>query len=369
MAERRNAQRSRTLKGGKILFNNRRSVISCTVRNLSTEGAHLQVDSALGIPAFFDLALDGEGATRPCDVIWKADNRLGVAFGRPASVPAQARHRADDKASAEASAAGAVRGDLLSLRAALDEVPIGIVLLDAKLRAQFINRAFRAMWHLPDAKAESRPAFVTLMYHGRDTRAYDVPDSEVDRYVEARVAHVREGKANPLDLRLTSGEIIRFQCTSLPAGGRMLSYTDVTDIVRRADELERVRAALDNLEQGIVLLDEKLDVQFINAACRTTWRISDERAAAKPPFADLVADARQTGIFGMTGDALEIYIAQRIARVRAGDPRPMDLRHQDGRIIRSTCSVLPNGGRMLSYFDVTDLVRRADDARKVALQP
>jgi hypothetical protein len=35
---------------------------------------------------------------------------------------------------------------------------------------------------------------------------------------------------------------------------------------------------------------------------------------------------------------------QRIARVRAGDPRPMDIRHQDGRIIRSQCSVLPNGG-------------------------
>jgi hypothetical protein len=62
----------------------------------------------------------------------------------------------------------------------------------------------------------------------------------------------------------------------------------------------------------------------------------------------------------MTGDALEIFIAQRIARVRAGDPRPMDIRHQDGRIMRSTCNVLPNGGRMLSYFDVTDLVRRAD---------
>jgi hypothetical protein len=37
--------------------------------------------------------------------------------------------------------------------------------------------------------------------------------------------------------------------------------------------------------------------------------------------------------------------------------------------MRSTCNVLPNGGRMLSYFDVTDLVRRADDAREVALQP
>ena len=38
---------------------------------------------------------------------------------------------------------------------------------------------------------------------------------------------------------------------------------------------------------------------------------------------------------------------------------------QDGRIIRSQCSVVPSSGRMLTYTDVTDLVRRADDARKL----
>ncbi len=67
----------------------------------------------------------------------------------------------------------------------------------------------------------------------------------------------------------------------------------------------------------------------------------------------------------MVGDALEVYIAQRLARVRAGDPRPMDIRHQDGRIIRRHCNVLSNGGRMLTYTNVTDLVRQTDDVRKL----
>ncbi len=76
------------------------------------------------------------------------------------------------------------------LRAALDEVRCGIVVLDRELRAQFINRAFRRMWRLPDAKADSKPAFVALMYHGRDTRAYQVPPDRLDAYVAERVAHV-----------------------------------------------------------------------------------------------------------------------------------------------------------------------------------
>src|ERR1700761_8739702 len=70
--------------------------------------------------------------------------------------------------------------ELLDLRAALNDLPNGIVLLDAELRAQFINRAFRRMWRLPDEKADSKPPFVSLMYYGRDTRAYEVPESALD---------------------------------------------------------------------------------------------------------------------------------------------------------------------------------------------
>jgi diguanylate cyclase (GGDEF)-like protein len=52
--------------------------------------------------------------------------------------------------------------------------------------------------------------------------------------------------------------------------------------------------------------------------------------------------------------------------VRAGDPTPVDIPHSDGRIIRSQCAVLPNGGRMVTYTDVTDLVRRADHFQLLA---
>ena len=58
--------------------------------------------------------------------------------------------------------------ELTSLRAALDQSEVGVVLLDSEMRAQFINRAFRRLWRLPDEVAERKPAFVGLMYHGRE---------------------------------------------------------------------------------------------------------------------------------------------------------------------------------------------------------
>ena len=38
------------------------------------------------------------------------------------------------------------------------------------------------------------------------------------------------------NINLTSGEVLRFSCTALPDGGRMLSYTPITDLVRHSDD-------------------------------------------------------------------------------------------------------------------------------------
>jgi diguanylate cyclase (GGDEF)-like protein len=268
--------------------------------------------------------------------------------------------------SGEGAGSDLVGGELSALRAALDQVAFGVVLLDAELRAQFINRTFRKMWRLADAKADSKPAFVALMYHGRDTRAYAVPADELDAYVAERVARVQAGDAKPIDLRLANGEVIRFQCTVLPAGGRMLSYTYVTDIVRHSDELKLLSTALDRVDQGITLLDSQLNVQFMNRAVRELWKISDVQAARKPSLVELINDAHFTHTYAAPPEQLDALIARRIALVRAGDPTPVDLRVADGRIIRSQCAVLPGGGRMLTYADVTDLVRNAEELERLA---
>jgi PAS domain-containing protein len=123
-----------------------------------------------------------------------------------------------------------------SLSAALDQVDIGIVLLDTETRAVFINRAFRAYFSLPDAKADSKPPFVALMYHGRDTGAYELPEDELNAYIARRMEMVRTGDATPINIKLADGKVLRFACTVLPDGGRMLSYTPVTDLIRYTDD-------------------------------------------------------------------------------------------------------------------------------------
>jgi hypothetical protein len=80
MTERRTTQRQRRLHGGKIIFNDNSSVISCVVRDLSKTGARLGVASPVGIPEWFDLRIDRNGASYPAKVAWRSGDQIGVMF-------------------------------------------------------------------------------------------------------------------------------------------------------------------------------------------------------------------------------------------------------------------------------------------------
>src|SRR5581483_10599849 len=180
-------------------------------------------------------------------------------------------------------------------------------------------------------------------------------------YVAERIEQVAAGDSRPRDLRLSNGDVIRFQCAPLPGGGRMLSYTYIGDIVRQTDELAALRAALDNIDLGVILLDADLNAQFVNLAARRLGRIGDAAVERRPSFAEILNETRRNGAFALQGAELDALIALRVAQVRAGAPEPMDLRAADGRIVRAQCAALPNGGRMLTYGDVSDLVHQVDD--------
>jgi PilZ domain len=77
--EHRKAQRRPTLKGGRIVFNSDRSTFDCTVRNLSRQGAKLQVGSSIGIPDSFDLMLPNT-ERQACKVVWRKQREVGVEF-------------------------------------------------------------------------------------------------------------------------------------------------------------------------------------------------------------------------------------------------------------------------------------------------
>ena len=77
--ERRGAPRQRVLKGAHIVINDGFSTFKCTVRNLSETGARIKVESIVGIPDSFQLAMD-DGRKFACTAVWKTATEIGVKF-------------------------------------------------------------------------------------------------------------------------------------------------------------------------------------------------------------------------------------------------------------------------------------------------
>ena len=56
------------------------SVISCTVRNISLEGAAIDVENPAFIPARFRLVMANGSSSRECRIAWIQKNRIGLSF-------------------------------------------------------------------------------------------------------------------------------------------------------------------------------------------------------------------------------------------------------------------------------------------------
>ena len=80
MHERRNVTRTVIARSAKIIVPRRSPVIHCTVQNITSGGACLKLANTYGVPETFELTFEHGRTRRPCRVIWRTDNELGVCF-------------------------------------------------------------------------------------------------------------------------------------------------------------------------------------------------------------------------------------------------------------------------------------------------
>lgn len=92
--ERRRSSRQRTLLGGIVTFNGRRSTLDCAIRNLSDEGALMVLSDAVALPQAFEIEIPTRQRQYAARAIWRRGERVGVAFTEPAeAVPLDVMRR------------------------------------------------------------------------------------------------------------------------------------------------------------------------------------------------------------------------------------------------------------------------------------
>lgn len=75
----RKEDRRRVLKTGKIEIGNK-TIVECTIRNLNSTGAKLQVADTYWVPENFILHIVNEDIRRACIVRWRSEVDLGIKF-------------------------------------------------------------------------------------------------------------------------------------------------------------------------------------------------------------------------------------------------------------------------------------------------
>jgi PAS domain S-box-containing protein len=129
--------------------------------------------------------------------------------------------------------------------------------------------------------------------------------------------------------------------------------------------MQELNAVLDKIDYGIVFMGPDLRAKIVNRAFRKMWGISDEFIQeTRPTMGDLINYNRHNGLYDVEPAEFEDYVARRVEAVRLGTPAMVDMRRRDGRIIQYQMMALPDGGRMLTYFDITDLKHSEEQARK-----
>jgi hypothetical protein len=79
MIEKRAEPRHRVLTRGTLAFNGGGG-LDCTVRNISSSGARIDIANPVGVPDRFTLVIESDRFMRRCHAVWSNEQRIGLAF-------------------------------------------------------------------------------------------------------------------------------------------------------------------------------------------------------------------------------------------------------------------------------------------------
>ncbi len=80
MTHARKLERSRSILGATIVYNNRNSTIECQIRNISRSGAKLSISHSVGLPEEFDVEVPQKGKTYRARLCWRDEFSAGIEF-------------------------------------------------------------------------------------------------------------------------------------------------------------------------------------------------------------------------------------------------------------------------------------------------
>jgi len=117
--------------------------------------------------------------------------------------------------------------------------------------------------------------------------------------------------------------------------------------------LHEFNAVMESIGYGVLFMDSDLRARIANRALRDMWGLTDEILSRQPTLRELINFNRHNGIYDVPEEQFDSYLDKREAAIRNGSSAPEEFRRKDGLVYQYQCVALPDGGSMLTYFNIT----------------
>ncbi|MCJ8519493.1 PAS domain S-box-containing protein [Pseudorhizobium tarimense] len=198
----------------------------------------------------------------------------------------------------------------------LGGIPVGIAILDRDLSFEYVNPAFYGFWDAGERFELIGRPYRDFLQANFDNGIYAHTGKSFEEIYDQRIADLtHDGEQPPIEVRSAQGRVILISGTRLTGEKLLLSYTDITAIRKRDEEVRAAQQALDRqgalmreatsaMSQGLLILHEGTIV-FSNNALPTMLDIPEELGDPGALWRDLFRHCVKRGDLGPTDEAME----------------------------------------------------------------
>ena len=240
----------------------------------------------------------------------------------------------------------------------LETLTSAVAVFGSDQRLKFHNSALCQLLDLEENWLATQPTLAELLEHLREHR--QLPEQADFRRFKQSWLNMFTSLIEPHQelMYQPDGTAIRLAIVPHPMGGLLFTFEDVTSRLQLESSYNTLiavqRETLDNLAEGIGVFggDGRLDLW--NPAFSQMWKLADEELSGRPHITELTAKMADFFMQGEEGEALRTQlISNALDRV----PRSGRMERGDNSVLQYHSVLLPDGGVLNSFLDVTDSVR------------
>ncbi len=256
------------------------------------------------------------------------------------------------------------------LEATLENMGQAISMVDDNLNVVMFNQKFLQFFEFPESDFK-RGFHMSQAFRLNAVRG-EYGDGDVEQQVRERLELSAKFEPHRFERTRPDGVVFEIVGNPVETGGFVTTYTDITErkhaeqiLVDREQQLtaalQEFNAVLDTIKYGVLFMGPDLRARIINRAFGELWGISQEFIDRSPSMRELIEYNRDTGVYDVAENDWNDWANSRVEAVRKGDVPATVIARADGMMLQHQVISLPDGGRMLTYFDITELKQREND--------